>query len=439
MALRDELEGALLASWNAGDLAVYADHLQVLGDPRGELIALDLAPRPEGAWRKRRRAVLAAWLGPELAASAGRLVQHGVVHELRDGHHPPGLLDGPLGDFVRGISIGGRHREPPPAAMLHTLEQIAARPRPWLTRLAIDYRGNAPCDPALRDRLIAATPNLTELYTLGERLFDSFRHPSLRRLYATPLFQQARPGGIPETGAEVIELTHYGYAVSWFAQSSDLDAVRTFLEAIETTADCNELYAIYGGLAEEHDSLPAVLMRLDEAGLVELDGPFASLTELGRGLLHGSVSVGAPPRVPPHDRNNYKWVLWASEAGRRAGHRACAIVGLLRAHCELIVTCLERIPLDRAVQEVLRDYLEFLCDVVAAGEWTDVELAVSPPALTAALRSLLVAHRLTDYHIECFSDVGDDTDWSYLAELLELLESQRDARRRPVFRVAWGF
>lgn len=45
MALRDELKRALFASWNTGNLSVYADHLQALDDPRGELIALDLAPR----------------------------------------------------------------------------------------------------------------------------------------------------------------------------------------------------------------------------------------------------------------------------------------------------------------------------------------------------------------------------------------------------------
>ena len=45
--------------------------------------------------------MLQAWLGPKLAASAGRFVQHGVIHELRDGHHPPDLLESPLGAFVR--------------------------------------------------------------------------------------------------------------------------------------------------------------------------------------------------------------------------------------------------------------------------------------------------------------------------------------------------
>ena len=438
VALRDELELALLAAWNTADLAVYADHLQALGDPRGELIALDLAPRRDRSWRDRRRAVLEEWLGPRLAASAGRLVQHGVLHELRDGHGPADLLDGPLGAVVRGFSVPGPRDRRSPAAVVDALERLAAHPRPWLTRLAIDHAGDARCEPALRDRLIAATPNLVELYTLGQRLFDSFRHPSLRRLYATPLFQRPASAGVPDTDAEVIELTHYGYAVNWFAQGNDLDAALTYLEAIESTADCNELYATYGDLVDAHDSLPAVLARLDEAGLVELDGPFANLSTLGRGLLRGSTSCAAP-RVPPDDADNRKWVLWASEAGRRAGDRACVIAGLLRTHCALLVTCLERIPLDDAARGALRGYLGFLCDVVAAGEWTDVELEADVPALTAALRTLLAAHRLTHYHLECFEDVGDDTAWSYLEQLTEFLASFEAASRPPVFRVAWGF
>jgi hypothetical protein len=439
VALRDELELALLASWNSADLAVYADHLQTIGDPRGELIALDLAPRRDPSWRDRRRTLLEAWLGRGLAASAGRLVQHGVIHELRSGHGPADLLDGPLGAVVRGFSIPGpRDRRRPPVAVFDALERLAAHPRPWLTRLAIDHAGDARCEPSLRDRLIAATPNLAELYTLGQCLFDSFRHPSLRRLYATPLFQRPGSAGVPDTDAEVIELTHHGYAVNWFAQANDLDAVLTYLEAIETTADCNELYATYGDLAPPHDSMPAVLMRLDEAGLVELDGPFANLSTIGRGLLRGSTDCAAP-RVPPDDLNNRKWVLWASEAGGRPGERACVIAGLLRTHCALLVTCLERIPLDGAARDAIRDYLAFLCNVVAAGEWTDVEFEADLPALAAALRSLLVAHRLTDYDIDCFEDVGDDTDWSYLEQLVDFLASFEAASRPPVFRVAWGF
>jgi hypothetical protein len=441
VALRDELEQALLASWNTGDLTVYADHLQSLGDPRGELIALDLAPSRDRAWQQRRRALLDAWLGPVLAASGGRLVQHGVLHELRDGHGPPGLLDSPLGAVIRGFSAqSGAYRGPPASAVLRALDRLAAHPRPWLTRLALDYCGDTLCDPALRDRLIAATPNLVELYTLGERLFDTFHHPSLRRLYATPAFQRpGSGGGVPDTHAEVLEIFHYGYATNWFARDNDLDAVLILLEAIETTSDCNDLYATYGDLAQEHDSMPAVLMRLDEAGLIQLDGPFASLTPFGRGLLRPTLRDRTPPRVPPSDSNNRKWVLWASDSDDRPPQRLLAILGLLRTHCAILVACLVRMPLDDTARHAIHAYLSFLCDVVAAGEWQNVELDVDLPTLASALRSLLAAHRLTTYHLDCFADLGDDTDWSYLQQLVELLDGSQTTSGRAWFRVAWGF
>jgi hypothetical protein len=94
-AVDAEIEHALRAAWSLDALAAYADHLQLRGDPRGELIAFDLHPLADHhAWRKRRRALLAAWLG-ELADRAGHLVQHGFIHSpspraraLPLPHHP---------------------------------------------------------------------------------------------------------------------------------------------------------------------------------------------------------------------------------------------------------------------------------------------------------------------------------------------------------------
>jgi hypothetical protein len=436
MALRDELEQALRATWSTAELSVYADHLQALGDPRGELIALDLAPRDDEAWRARRRALLEAWLGPALAARAGRLVQHGVVHELRDGLDAAVVLDGPIGDVVRGFSTyGGGYHGTPAETVLDALERLAARPRPWLTRLAIDQRGHLRCDPALRDRLIAATPNLTELYTLGERMFDSFHHPSLRRLYVSPADQRARPA-VPDTSARGIEVEHSGYPTRSFAKHHDLVAALTFLEAIELVADCNELYASYGDLAPPHDSLPAILMRLDEAGLVRLDGPFARPTSAGRGLLQ-------PPAV--RDRTldageTYgKWVLWAADSPARSSEGQHIVADLLSRHCRLLATCAERLPIDAAAIDVLREYRDFLSDVVDADEWKDVKLTLELPPLARVLRTLVTFHRLTDYYIERFADVGDDRAWSNLEGLVRFLESLEATSVQPLFRVAWGF
>jgi len=48
---RDVLEADLLANWETAQLAVYADFLQSAGDPRGELIAIDLAGVDDRALR----------------------------------------------------------------------------------------------------------------------------------------------------------------------------------------------------------------------------------------------------------------------------------------------------------------------------------------------------------------------------------------------------
>ena len=47
-------------------LAVYADPLQELDDPRGELIAIDLA-HPGTALAARKRELIDRWLGAEIA------------------------------------------------------------------------------------------------------------------------------------------------------------------------------------------------------------------------------------------------------------------------------------------------------------------------------------------------------------------------------------
>src|SRR5436190_21372831 len=62
----DELEAALLARWDRATLLVYADALQAAGDPRGELIALDVERAAKGYTDElatRRRKCLYEWLG----------------------------------------------------------------------------------------------------------------------------------------------------------------------------------------------------------------------------------------------------------------------------------------------------------------------------------------------------------------------------------------
>lgn len=66
MAELEALESALQARWDDATAAVYADALIARGDPRGELIAIDLHIARHGRSEplvQRRRAVVTAWLG----------------------------------------------------------------------------------------------------------------------------------------------------------------------------------------------------------------------------------------------------------------------------------------------------------------------------------------------------------------------------------------
>ncbi|MCY1002335.1 hypothetical protein OWM54_34795 [Myxococcus sp. MISCRS1] len=74
-----EPDQSLVTAWRLDTLAVLADRLQQRGDPRGELMALDLNPKPEDrGWRHRRQAVLAAGEHEDLAFDASGALAEAV-------------------------------------------------------------------------------------------------------------------------------------------------------------------------------------------------------------------------------------------------------------------------------------------------------------------------------------------------------------------------
>lgn len=234
------IEDTLRAAWSNGALAAYADQLQLAGDPRGELIAFDLDPKPgHRGWAQRRRALLAAWLG-ELADRAGHLVQHGFAHELRDGSHPRDLLDSPLGTFVRGYTVWGSGER-----VTRALARLAARPRPWLQRVTVArWHDWPPPIPA----------------------------PLLGRVKVEP-----------EPALAEHELA-------------------LLLDAIDEMPDVNRLYATYEHAFST--PVPRLLARAHAAGLVELAGPFARRATVERGAAmvtahsDGTLAVQEEPAHP---------------------------------------------------------------------------------------------------------------------------------------------
>lgn len=196
MATLDDLEAALRTSWDRGTVAVYADHLQTLGDTRGELIAIDLrieeaGPTPELV--RRREEILASWLGAELPHG---VIRHGFIDVDATSADPAAqarvAFEGPGALFIRSVTMVG-----PPSLLAETLGVVAAAPRPALTQVTIRQwpesevrqqarRGRAPRQAAPAPApppadFAEATPHLMTLELEGRAvLFGG--HANVRRL-----------------------------------------------------------------------------------------------------------------------------------------------------------------------------------------------------------------------------------------------------------------
>jgi hypothetical protein len=195
-ALR-ELEAALEASFSLDNLQVYGDYLMSIGDPRGELIAVDVhvarhGNTPEVAHRRRR--AIRTWLElpPEIDPTQGGWESvrfaFGFVEDVRV-DFASRILASRAGPFVRGITLTNKT-----ASVEHVLHQLGLASRPWLTRLTIAprFKGDPPGvlwrseAPNLSNKevpaIIAVTPRLARLELAGHRLLREFPHPALRSL-----------------------------------------------------------------------------------------------------------------------------------------------------------------------------------------------------------------------------------------------------------------
>ncbi|MCP3057404.1 hypothetical protein LXT21_01285 [Myxococcus sp. K38C18041901] len=411
-----ELDHSLVTAWSLETLAVQADLLQQRGDPRGELMALDLNPKPEDrGWRHRRQEVLTTWLGAPLAARAGHLVQHGFIHALReDRFHPPGLLDGPLGTFVRQYTVRGDEQ---------AWVRLASRPRPWLVQLTFIPSGPGVrvCD-AVRDALIAATPHLQELHLLGSRpSFDTFLHPTVRRVYVGQ-----GPLTVP-AGVEVLGTTDAEGRRGPWVEDAELEFA---LEAVQEQPDCGQLEASYGADFVTVGSLPALLARLRSAGLVTMDGPCVRLTTAGR-VLRNLEPLRAP-RMPSVPSDLGRWVLWA-EARPSVGEAHSVPIKSLRGHIQWLDACLAHAPLQKDIQDTLAGYRRFLVDtLVPAGEH-EVLAFDSPAALAEAVETLL---DLEDLDREFFPE-DNPVAHDGLGALASALGSPLDSSP-ALFHLVWG-
>lgn len=158
----EKLEARLGEHFDPAELTVYADRLQLLGDPRGELIAIDLAIDRAGAatprLAARREELLAAWLG-RLASSPETDLRSPVTltrpPRVRTGfldvtltspRDVRALFDHPAGRYLRWLTIETQDHD-----IASLVRFLALRDHAWLAELTI-----AADQPPDRDEALAA-------------------------------------------------------------------------------------------------------------------------------------------------------------------------------------------------------------------------------------------------------------------------------------------
>jgi uncharacterized protein (TIGR02996 family) len=176
VSTREDLEAALRARPDDATLAVYADYLQAQGDPRGELIALDLTPpaMSTNGLEVRRGQLLEKWLGDDIELQFDRDQQLWYAGDLSSSYATfncgfislvlgdlegvvPKLLGTSAGAYLREVSMTGQKDVLRPA-----VDALASRSRPWLQRLAM-HRPPIDSSPLLSEArchaLAQATPS----------------------------------------------------------------------------------------------------------------------------------------------------------------------------------------------------------------------------------------------------------------------------------------
>jgi hypothetical protein len=356
---RDDLEEALAACWNLDDLAVYADLLLAEDDPRGELIALDLQPDHDSeAWRQRRFAVLARWIGSDLARRSYGLFKHGFLHELDDGKRygqvAAALIESPAGACVRRFTTRG-----PATKVRASIVRLASKPRPFLTALELGVRGqtrDATISDQVLGRLVTSTPRLHELEVRGHRVLNTLAHPSLRRLHLSnhdSVIEVVAPR-VDEDG--FLRVT-CDAATGQYAGTIPKDELRHALDAIDKYQTYNALYTNTAEVFGE--TLPALLARLEQAALVHFQSGTPVLTQVGRNVLGGShpwpvVRRALERPLVPITNNRHGNNVWLETK------KQIAFIGHIQTLSTLACMWLERLPLTARIRRVVEELLDVL-------------------------------------------------------------------------------
>jgi hypothetical protein len=173
-------EAALLSEWTPANVEAYGAALRADGDPRGELIAIDLVIERErkrsirDALEEEKQQLQTTWLG-----EIGEHVEtkFGFIEAIRADQEL--ILDAidDIAPFVRTLDIWGDRD-----GIEAVIERFTAAPRPWLHTLQATAFSDGQ-HPILREeigaKLIAATPRLHTVNVRGHVVIDDFPHPSV--------------------------------------------------------------------------------------------------------------------------------------------------------------------------------------------------------------------------------------------------------------------
>ncbi|MBA2542336.1 MAG: TIGR02996 domain-containing protein [Deltaproteobacteria bacterium] len=235
MATREELEAQIEAS--PGDEATYlilADWLQVHGDPRGELIALDAAAAAgtqRGEWRKRRADLVAAHpslvpleTGLQLVWRFG-FVRRAILTKLHDVE----VFAHPAFRFLSEIVVPDS--EPLLAGFVEQFLTDVTDRVPLLRMLALgdpDVRrwptGGAPID---LDRAVPRLGQLEQLYTITPIAFRAAPHLRVLEIHGGDRHTFVRLGG---AALPALERLVIGVRVRADVEQGRLDDLRWLFE-----------------------------------------------------------------------------------------------------------------------------------------------------------------------------------------------------------------
>jgi hypothetical protein len=184
----DELETALRASFDRDTIAVYGDQLQASGEPRGELIAIDLRIDDTGAeleLARRRAELIRTWLGTSLPHGTLRYGFVGSMRRARIRRAGAGRVRGP-GGTVRSAWRSGLQQIAGALAII-TRSRAGARA---LTIRQWSGMGSTLDEGATRSRARAA--NLDTLELDGRRVLPRYPHERPRLLPGFDAIDQLR-------------------------------------------------------------------------------------------------------------------------------------------------------------------------------------------------------------------------------------------------------